>query len=128
MFLTTLYNDKIINTEKIQEVRLTNEEYPKKWRPDYYEAGAYFIVLDYLNSKGEIETVFYKAFPIIDEDYADGYEYPEVMFGSKQDYLNDMAFEEAQIEMAKLCKKINRKPKNQNNKQTKNEAAGVKNV
>ena len=109
MFLKTWNNDKIIASERIQEVRLTDEEYPNGWIPDCYEVGAYSIVLDYLNSKGKIETVFYEVFPILDEEFADDDEVPNAFLGTKQDYLESVAFEEAQEEMQKLCRKINRK-------------------
>ena len=66
-------------------------------------------MMDVMNSKGEIETVFYDEFPIVDEIYADGYECPSDFFGTKQDYLNGLALEEAQEEMRKLCRKLNRK-------------------
>ena len=117
MFLKTWNNEKIIDSGRIQEVRLTDEEYPKDWMPNYYEAGAYFIVLDYLNSKGKIETVFYEVFPILDEEFADDDEVPNTFFGTKQDYLESVAFEEAQEEMQKLCRKINKKNRKQNSKQ-----------
>jgi len=109
MFLNTLNNDKIINSERIQEVRLTDEEYPTGWNDEGLFYGAYFIVIDVLNSKGKMETVFYEEFPILDADFADDYEYPKLMYGTKQEYLDGLAFEEAQEEMQKLCRKINRK-------------------
>ena len=84
MFLNTLNSDKIINSERIQEVRLTNEEYPPTgWNDEGIFCGAYFIVIDVLNSKDKLETVFYEEFPILDADFVD-YEYPSIMYGTKQ--------------------------------------------
>ena len=116
MFLTTLFDDKIINSERIQEVRLTDEEYPPTgWNDEGVFFGAYFIVIDVLNSKRKMETVFYEEFPILDAEFVD-YEYPNLMFGTKQDYLNGLALKEAQEEMRKLCRKLNRKTVKKKNK------------
>ena len=108
MYLISLANDRIVRTEQVQEVRLTDEA-PENWGIADYSVGSYYIVLEVKNAQGEIESVYYGDYPILDEEYSDGEEFPEVMYTTKQEYLDMKAREEAEEAMRELLKKLNTK-------------------